>query len=312
MMRKWKKAMALLLTCAVTAGSFGGVQKVKAEEATGVWKVSQLPVKSDTEMFVTTGKRLELNVSVNNVDKSNLVYRWYCDGERVHGVDEAAVEVKKVKDGNVYYVDTYPNPQTEKLTIDAESGTHQYTCDIYNNATQEVAKGAGSFLVTGYDEEVDIMYNQSADIKDIIGKEVSVKEVRIPTSASKALTVDAKKQTLKMNKHCSNVKVSLVTTTGQTMEFKVSTEYQQPVIKEKRGALKTYIEGKYRKFSFKNSNIKGASKVVFEYSKKEDSGYKKSKKKEFLVKKGSTYYIRAYAMYGKQKSPYSEPVKIKG
>lgn len=311
MMRKWKKAMALLLTCAVTAGSFGGVQKVKAEEATGVWKVSQLPVKSDTEMFVTTGKRLELNVSVNNVDKSNLVYRWYCDGERVHSVGEA-VEAKKENDGNVYYVDTYPNPQTEKLTIDAESGTHQYTCDIYNNATQEVAKGAGSFLVTGYDEEVDIMYKESADIKDIIGKEVSLKEVQIPASASKALTVDAKKQTLKMNKHCSNVKVSLVTTTGQTMEFKVSTEYQQPVIKAKKGALKTYIEGKYRKFSFKNSNIKGASKVVFEYSKKEDSGYKKSKKKEFLVKKGSTYYIRAYAMYGKQKSPYSEPVKIKG
>ena len=58
--------------------------------------------------------------------------------------------------------------------------------------------------------------------------------------------------------------------------------------------------------------VKGATKVLYEYSKKKDKGFKKSKFKSFYVKEGNVRYFRAIAVYGKQKSPYSKVIKIKG
>ena len=115
-----------------------------------------------------------------------------------------------------------------------------------------------------------------------------------------------------MKKYCKNAKVTLVTKDGQSISITVTTAYPKPVLKKKPGALKTYIEGKYRTFTFKVFNVKGADKVVFEYSKKAKKGYKVSPNKKFLIKQGSSCFVRIYAKYGKQKSPYSKVVKIKG
>ena len=69
------------------------------------------------------------------------------------------------------------------------------------------------------------------------------------------------------------------------------------------------VKGTRYRFKF---NIKGATKIMFEYSKKKNKGYKKSKFSSFYVKEGNVRYFRAIAYYGKQRSPYTKVVKIKG
>lgn len=251
-------------------------------------KISQSPVDAEGEYFAPVGKEVELQITVENADKANLEYQWYCDGKKVDGnSDKFTVKLKK-------------------------KGTVIYTCDIYNKVTKETKKEAGSWKVTGYNEKVSITIKKTKKIKDILGKNVSLSEIKVPKSAKKALTVNVKKATIKMKKYCKNAKVTLVTKDGQSISITVTTAYPKPVLKVKKGALKTYIEGKYRTFTFKVFNVKGADKVVFEYSKKAKKGYKVSPKSKFLVKQGSSWFIRIYAKYGKQKSPYSKVVKIKG
>lgn len=251
-------------------------------------KISQSPVDAEGECFVPVGKEVELQITVENADKANLEYQWYCDGKKVDGnSDKFTVKLKK-------------------------KGTVIYTCDIYNKVTKETKKEAGSWKVTGYNEKVSITIKKTKKIKDILGKNVSLSEIKVPKSAKKALTVNVKKGTIKMKKYCKNAKVTLVTKDGQSISITVTTAYPKPVLKVKKGALKTYIEGKYRTFTFKVFNVKGADKVVFEYSKKAKKGYKVSPNKKFLIKQGSSCFVRIYAKYGKQKSPYSEVVKIKG
>lgn len=251
-------------------------------------KISQSPVDAEGEYFVPVGKEVELQITVENADKANLEYQWYCDGKKVDGnSDKFTVKLKK-------------------------KGTVIYTCDIYNKVTKETKKEAGSWKVTGYNEKVSITIKKTKKIKDILGKNVSLSEIKVPKSAKKALTVNVKKGTIKMKKYCKNAKVTLVTKDGQSISITVTTAYPKPVLKVKKGALKTYIEGKYRTFTFKVFNVKGADKVVFEYLKKAKKGYKVSPNKKFLIKQGSSCFVRIYAKYGKQKSPYSEVVKIKG
>lgn len=251
-------------------------------------KISQSPVDAEGEYFVPVGKEVELQITVENADKANLEYQWYCDGKKVDGnSDKFTVKLKK-------------------------KGTVIYTCDIYNKVTKETKKEAGSWKVTGYNEKVSITIKKTKKIKDILGKNVSLSEIKVPKSAKKALTVNVKKGTIKMKKYCKNAKVTLVTKDGQSISITVTTAYPKPVLKVKKGALKTYIEGKYQTFTFKVFNVKGADKVVFEYSKKAKKGYKVSPNKKFLIKQGSSCFVRIYAKYGKQKSPYSEVVKIKG
>ena len=115
-----------------------------------------------------------------------------------------------------------------------------------------------------------------------------------------------------MKKYCKNAKVTLVTKDGQSISITVTTAYPKPVLKVKKGALKTYIEGKYRLFKLKAANVKGASKVVFEFSKQKKKGYKITSLRNVNVKQGTSYFIRIIAYYGKGKSPYSKVVKIKG
>lgn len=259
-----------------------------APTTTPAVKISQSPISPEGECFVPVGKEVELQITVENADKANLEYQWYCDGKKVDGnSDKYTVKLKK-------------------------KGTIIYTCDIYNKVTKETKKEAGSWKVTGYKEKVSITIKKTKKIKDIIGKNVSLSEIKVPKSAKKALTVNVKKGTIKMKKYCKNAKVTLVTKDGQSISITVTTAYPKPVLKKKPGALKTYIEGKYRTFTFKVFNVKGADKVVFEYSKKAKKGYKVSPKSKFLVKQGSSWFIRIYAKYGKQKSPYSKVVKIKG
>ena len=251
-------------------------------------KISQSPVDAEGEYFVPVGKEVELQITVENADKANLEYQWYCDGKKVDGnSDKFTVKLKK-------------------------KGTVIYTCEIYNKVTKETKKEAGSWKVTGYKEKVSITIKKTKKIKDILGKNVSLSEIKVPKSAKKALTVNVKKGTIKMKKYCKNAKVTLVTKDGQSISITVTTAYPKPGLKVKKGALKTYIEGKYRTFTFKVFNVKGADKVVFEYSKKAKKGYKVSPNKEFLIKQGSSCFVRIYAKYGKQKSPYSKVVKIKG
>ncbi len=251
-------------------------------------KILQSPVDAEGEYFVPVGKEVELQITVENADKANLEYQWYCDGKKVDGnSDKYTVKLKK-------------------------KGTVIYTCDIYNKVTKETKKEAGSWKVIGYKEKVSIIIKKTKKIKDILGKNVALSEIKVPKSAKKALTVNVKKGTIKMKKYCKNAKVTLVTKDGQSISITVTTAYPKPVLKKKPGALKTYIEGKYRTFTFKVFNVKGADKVVFEYSKKAKKGYKVSPKSKFLVKQGSSWFIRIYAKYGKQKSPYSKVVKIKG
>ena len=251
-------------------------------------KISQSPISPEGEYFVPVGKEVELQITVENADKANLEYQWYCDGKKVDGnSDKYTVKLKK-------------------------KGTVIYTCDIYNKVTKETKKEAGSWKVTGYKEKVSITIKKTKKIKDILGKNVSLSEIKVPKSAKKALTVNVKKGTIKMKKYCKNAKVTLVTKDGQSISITVTTAYPKPVLKKKPGALKTYIEGKYRTFTFKVFNVKGADKVVFEYSKKAKKGYKVSPNKKFLIKQGSSCFVRIYAKYGKQKSPYSKVVKIKG
>ena len=259
-----------------------------APTAASDMKILQSPVDAEGEYFVPVGKEVELQITVENADKANLEYQWYCDGKKVDGnSDKYTVKLKK-------------------------KGTVIYTCDIYNKVTKETKKEAGSWKVTGYKEKVSITIKKTKKIKDILGKNVSLSEIKVPKSAKKALTVNVKKGTIKMKKYCKNAKVTLVTKDGQSISITVTTAYPKPVLKKKPGALKTYIEGKYRTFTFKVFNVKGADKVVFEYSKKAKKGYKVSPKSKFLVKQGSSWFIRIYAKYGKQKSPYSKVVKIKG
>lgn len=251
-------------------------------------KISQSPVDAEGEYFVPVGKEVELQITVENADKANLEYQWYCDGKKVDGnSDKFTVKLKK-------------------------KGTVIYTCDIYNKVTKETKKEAGSWKVTGYNEKVLITIKKTKKIKDILGKNVSLSEIKVPKNAKKALTVNVKKGTIKMKKYCKNAKVTLVTKDGQSISITVTTAYPKPVLKVKKGALKTYIEGKYRTFIFSAANVKGSNKVVIEYSAKQKKGFKKAPQNKFIIKKGDSWFIRIYAKYGKQKSPYSKVVKIKG
>ena len=251
-------------------------------------KILQSPVDAEGEYFVPVGKEVELQITVENADKANLEYQWYCDGKKVDGnSDKFTVKLKK-------------------------KGTVIYTCDIYNKVTKETKKEAGSWKVTGYKEKVSITIKKTKKIKDILGKNVSLSEIKVPKSVKKALTVNVKKGTIKMKKYCKNAKVILVTKDGQSISITVTTAYPKPVLKVKKGALKTYIEGKYRTFIFSAANVKGSNKVVIEYSAKQKKGFKKAPQNKFIIKKGDSWFIRIYAKYGKQKSPYSKVVKIKG
>lgn len=251
-------------------------------------KISQSPVDAEGEYFVPVGKEVELQITVENTDKANLEYQWYCDGKKVDGnSDKFTVKLKK-------------------------KGTVIYTCDIYNKVTKETKKESGSWKVTGYNEKVSITIKKTKKIKDILGKNVSLSEIKVPKSAKKALTVNAKKGTIKMKKYCKNAKVTLVTKDGQSISITVTTAYPKPVLKVKKGAVKAYVDGRYCIVSFKTTNVKGATKIMFEYSKKKNKGYKKSKFSSFYVKEGNVRYFRAIAYYGKQKSPYTKVVKIKG
>lgn len=251
-------------------------------------KISQSPVDAEGEYFVPVGKEVELQITVENADKANLEYQWYCDGKKVDGnSDKFIVKLKK-------------------------KGTVIYTCDIYNKVTKETKKEAGSWKVTGYKEKVSITIKKTKKIKDILGKNVSLSEIKVPKSAKKALTVNVKKGTIKMKKYCKNAKVTLVTKDGQNISITVTTAYPKPVLKVKKGALKTYTTGTYRSFSFKKYNIKGAKKVVLQYSKNKKKGYKSTTLKTVSIRKNTSFYIRIAVYYVKGKSTYSEPVKIKG
>ena len=229
-----------------------------------------------------------MQITVENADKANLEYQWYCDGKKVDGnSDKFTVKLKK-------------------------KGTVIYTCDIYNKVTKETKKEAGSWKVTGYKEKVSITIKKTKKIKDILGKNVSLSEIKVPKSVKKALTVNVKKGTIKMKKYCKNAKVTLVTKDGQSISITVTTAYPKPGLKVKRGAIKAYVDGRYCIVSFKTTNVKGATKIMFEYSKKKNKGYKKSKFSSFYVKEGNVRYFRAIAYYGKQRSPYTKVVKIKG
>lgn len=251
-------------------------------------KISQSPVDAEGECFVPVGKEVELQITVENADKANLEYQWYCDGKKVDGnSDKFTVKLKK-------------------------KGTVIYTCDIYNKVTKETKKEAGSWKVTGYNEKVSITIKKTKKIKDILGKNVSLSEIKVPKSAKKALTVNVKKGTIKMKKYCKNAKVTLVTKDGQSISITVTTAYPKPILKVKKGALKTYTTGTYRSFSFKKYNIKGAKKVVLQYSKNKKKGYKSTTLKTVSIRKNTSFYIRIAVYYVKGKSTYSEPVKIKG
>ncbi len=251
-------------------------------------KISQSPVDAEGEYFVPVGKEVELQITVENADKANLEYQWYCDGKKVDGnSDKFIVKLKK-------------------------KGTVIYTCDIYNKVTKETKKEAGSWKVTGYKEKVSITIKKTKKINDILGKNVSLSEIKVPKSVKKALTVNVKKGTIKMKKYCKNAKVTLVTKDGQSISITVTTAYPKPVLKVKKGALKTYTTGTYRSFSFKKYNIKGAKKVVLQYSKNKKKGYKSTTLKTVSIRKNTSFYIRIAVYYVKGKSTYSEPVKIKG
>lgn len=259
-----------------------------APTTTPAVKISQSPISPEGEYFVPVGKEIELQITVENADKANLEYQWYCDGKKVDGnSDKYMVKLKK-------------------------KGTVIYTCDIYNKVTKETKKEAGSWKVTGYKEKVSITIKKTKKIKDILGKNVSLSEIKVPKSAKKALTINVKKGTIKMKKYCKNAKVTLVTKDGQSISITVTTAYPKPGLKVKKGAVKAYVDGRYCIVSFKTTNVKGATKIMFEYSKKKNKGYKKSKFSSFYVKEGNVRYFRAIAYYGKQKSPYSKVVKIKG
>lgn len=253
-------------------------------------KITQSLVKKDGEYFAPISKKdLKLQIIVENADKSVLQYQWYCNGKKVDG-DSDTLSIKVSK-----------------------KGTMTYTCDIYNKATKETKKAAGSWKITGYNAKVSITFKKTKKIKDIFGKELKLSKITVPKKAKKALAVDAKKGTIKVKKYCKNVKVTLVTKDGKSIEIAVSTVYPRPkvqVIADKK--LTTYIEGKYRLNKLKAKNVKGASKVVFEFSKKKNKGYKKTSLRNVNVKQGTSYFIRIIAYYGKVKTPYSKPVKIKG
>ena len=254
-----------------------------APTAAPAMKITQSLVKKDGEYFAPISKKdLKLQIIVENADKSALQYQWYCNGKKVDG-DSDTLSIKVSK-----------------------KGTMTYTCDIYNKATKETKKAAGSWKITGYNAKVSITFKKTKKIKDIFGKELKLSKITVPKKAKKALAVDAKKETIKVKKYCKNVKVTLVTKDGKSIEIAVST------VTKNKGAVKTYVDGRYCIVSFKASNVKGATKVLYEYSKKKDKGFKKSKFKSFYVKEGNVRYFRAIAVYGKQKSPYSKVIKIKG
>lgn len=172
-------------------------------------KISQSPVDAEGEYFVPVGKEVELQITVENADKANLEYQWYCDGKKVDGnSDKYTVKLKK-------------------------KGTVIYTCDIYNKVTKETKKEAGSWKVTGYNEKVSITIKKTKKIKDILGKNVSLSEIKVPKSAKKALTVNVKKGTIKMKKYCKNAKVTLVTKDGQSISITVTTAYPKTGFEEK-------------------------------------------------------------------------------
>ena len=260
-----------------------------APTAAPAMKITQSLVKKDGEYFAPISKKdLKLQIIVENADKSALQYQWYCNGKKVDG-DSDTLSIKVSK-----------------------KGTMTYTCDIYNKATKETKKAAGSWKITGYNAKVSITFKKTKKIKDIFGKELKLSKITVPKKAKKTLAVDAKKGTIKVKKYCKNVKVTLVTKDGKSIEIAVSTVYPRPKVTKNKGAVKTYVDGRYCIVSFKASNVKGATKVLYEYSKKKDKGFKKSKFKSFYVKEGNVRYFRAIAVYGKQKSPYSKVIKIKG
>lgn len=251
-------------------------------------KIQQMPSYTTKSTYTAVGQTVNFKVDVQKSSEVSLEYQWYCDGQRISG-STAELSVKVLK-----------------------KGRHEYTCDVLYKASGKQIKDAGKWSIIGYDTKVTVLYKKTAYIKKIFGNAGAVSKISLFKKNKKKITVNAKKGTIKVKQYCKNVKMILTMDNGQVITVVISTSYPMPKLKAKKGALKSYVEGKYRTFYMKVSNVKGASKVRFQYSRKKNKGYKGTKMKKFLVKKGSVYYIRAVAYYGKIRSPYSKAVKIKG
>lgn len=251
-------------------------------------KIQQMPSYTTKSTYTAVGQTVNFKVDVQKSSEVSLEYQWYCDGQRISG-STAELSVKVLK-----------------------KGRHEYTCDVLYKASGKQIKDAGKWSIIGYDTKVTVLYKKTAYIKKIFGNAGAVSKISLSKKNKKKITVNAKKGTIKVKQYCKNVKMILTMDNGQVITVVISTSYPMPKLKAKKGALKSYVEGKYRTFYMKVSNVKGASKVRFQYSRKKNKGYKGTKMKKFLVKKGSVYYIRAVAYYGKIRSPYSKTMKIKG
>ena len=251
-------------------------------------QIQQVPLYTEKNTYVVVGQISHFKVDVQNNGGVNLEYQWYCNGQRISG-------------------------STAELFVKvSQKGRQEYTCDVLYKNSGKLIKNAGRWTVIGYETKLNVLYKKTASIKAAFGNEGTISKISVSKKNKKKVTVSAKKGTVKCKKYCKNVKLTMTMDNGQTLTVGVYTVYPAPKLKAKKGGLKSYVEGKYRTFYLKVSNVKGAGKVKLQYSSKKNKGFKVTKMKKLLVKKGAVYYIRAVAYYGKVRSPYSKVVKIKG
>ena len=251
-------------------------------------QIQQVPLYTEKNTYVVVGQTSHFKVDVQNNGGVNLEYQWYRNGQRISG-------------------------STAELFVKvSQKGRQEYTCDVLYKNSGKLIKNAGRWTVIGYETKLNVLYKKTASIKAAFGNEGTISKISVSKKNKKKVTVNAKKGTVKCKKYCKNVKLTMTMDNGQTLTVGVYTVYPAPKLKAKKGSLKSYVEGKYRTFYLKVSNVKGAGKVKLQYSSKKNKGFKVTKMKKLLVKKGAVYYIRAVAYYGKVRSPYSKVVKIKG
>lgn len=171
--------------------------------------------------------------------------------------------------------------------------------------------------------KVKVKLYGTIDSKAIFGKKVSLESISIEKKYRKFFKINKKKGTIKAKKYVKKCKAVLKVKGKENILISITIQIQvklpKPKIELKRGKVTSYAVGKYRRFKLVYKNIKSADRIVSYYSKKKNKGYKKGGKNQnrkkgasVSIRKGSIYYFKVVAYYGKAKSPQSIVVTLKG
>lgn len=164
---------------------------------------------------------------------------------------------------------------------------------------------------------IDLKYQSVLKWSKYLDPDVKLTKITIEKKYTKHVKINQKKGTMEGKKYFKKAKVTL-TINGKKVDVTVKTVIPAPKIKPKKKGLTAYVVGVYLRYKLNYTYLKGATKVVAEYSSKKNRGFKKCgsaqnklKGASASVRKGTKLYLRVTVYYGKVKSPVSGVVLLK-